>query len=64
MLDLSRQTDAPGHESASFTLTEPISEASTLRRLYLDLVKQIILNDVYEPGPHIEEGREWPPGDA
>jgi O-methyltransferase len=40
------------------------AELSRLRALYLELTKQIILNDIYEPGPHIVEGREWPPGCA
>jgi hypothetical protein len=40
------------------------AELSQLRQRYLHLVKQIVLNDIYQPGPHIDEGREWPPGDA
>jgi hypothetical protein len=35
-----------------------------LRYEYLQLAKEIILNNVYEPGPHLDEGREWPPGHA
>jgi hypothetical protein len=35
-----------------------------LRSLYLQLTKEIILNNIYEPGPHIDEGRQWPPHQA
>ena len=35
-----------------------------LRDLYIQLAKEIILNAIYQPGPHLTEGREWPPGDA
>ena len=32
--------------------------------MYIQLAKEIILNAIYQPGPHLTEGREWPPGDA
>ena len=35
-----------------------------LRSLYLQLTKEVIFNDIYEPGPHIDEGRQWPPHQA
>jgi len=35
-----------------------------LRSLYLQLTKEVILNNIYEPGPHIDEGRQWPPHEA
>src|SRR5207302_1049556 len=35
-----------------------------LRSLYLQLTKEVILNNIYEPGPHIDEGRQWPPHKA
>jgi O-methyltransferase len=48
--------------SNSSELTQ--SESSRLRRMYLQLTKDIILNEIYEPGPHTHEGRDWPPGNA
>ena len=32
--------------------------------IYIQLAKEIILNAIYQPGPHLTEGHEWPPGDA
>jgi len=29
------------------------------RSLYLQLTKEVILNNIYEPGPHIDEGCQW-----
>jgi len=34
------------------------------RSLYLQLTKEVILNNIYEPGPHIDEARQWPPHKA
>lgn len=31
---------------------------------YIQLVKEVVLNAIYEPGEHLSEGRDWPPGDA
>jgi hypothetical protein len=35
-----------------------------LPSLYLQLTKEVILNNIYEPGPQIDEGRQWPPHQA
>jgi Macrocin-O-methyltransferase (TylF) len=35
-----------------------------LRSLYLQLTKEVILNNIYEPSLHIDEGRQWPPHQA
>jgi hypothetical protein len=52
-----------------FTKNSPGSIAKAereqhLRSLYLQLTKDVILNNIYEPGPHIDEGRQWPPRQA
>ena len=42
----------------------PPTTVHRLRDLYIQLAKEIILNAIYQPGPHLIEGHEWPPGDA
>jgi O-methyltransferase len=42
----------------------PPTTVHRLRDLYIQLAKEIILNAIYQPGPHLTEGHEWPPGDA
>lgn len=48
----------------SSLLHRPPTEVRRLERMYIELAKEIILNAIYQPGPHLTEGREWPPGDA
>ena len=36
----------------------------TPEQRYLRLLSSFVLNEVYEPGPHVVEGRIWPPGSA
>ena len=45
------------------TSHRPPTTVHRLRDLYIQLAKEIILNAIYQPGPHLTEGREWPPGD-
>ena len=42
----------------------PPTTVHRLRDLYIQLAKEIILNAIYQPGPHLTEGSEWPPSDA
>jgi len=49
--------------NAAFLAPEALS-VELEKRPYLDLVKKIVLNEIYEPGDHLAEGRIWPPGEA
>ena len=49
--------------AASEHLTSPPTTVHRLRDIYIQLAEEIILNAIYQPGPHLTEGREWPPGD-
>jgi hypothetical protein len=48
----------------SFGFIAEAEREQHLRSLYLQLTKDVILNNIYEPGPHIDEGRQWPPHKA
>lgn len=49
--------------NAAFLAPEALS-AELEKRPYLDLVKKIVLNEIYEPGDHLTEGKVWPPGET
>ena len=51
-------------QAGNFDIIDKGSGNIELRSLYLELTNQVVLNDIYEPAPHIDEGGDWLPGKA